>query len=724
VVLVTKLRAPTPRRDLVARPALVERLAADLGQKLTLVAAPAGWGKTTLLGAWQQAKRPPRRFAWLSLDPWDNDAVRFWTYVVEALRTVEPRVGAEALALVQARGTNLVETFLPALLNELEALDERLVLVLDDYHVIESAEIHESLAFVLDHLPRPLHLALATRFDPPLPIARLRARGELLEIRADDLRFTPEESESFLNDALALGLEKDDVARLHERTEGWAAGLYLAALSLRGRDDPRPFIAAFAGDDRHVVDYLGAEVLRGQPDDVRTFMLRTSILDAFSGPLCDAVTGTRGSTAMLRRIERANLFLVPLDNRRRWYRYHHLFGRLLLHELEHAEPQLVPELHRRASAWHRAAGSIPEAIHHALEGGDVDTARELVAAHWNAFFNQGRLATVAGWLDRLPAETVAGDARLCIARAWLALDLRLLDDVETWLDAAERLVQPEARVDTAVLRAVYHFKIGDIRRSQAAAREALELAAPDAVFPRTAAACILGITSHWSGDRGRAVEALDAAADLARAAGNDLATSYALGYLAVIEADRGDVEAAEELASRALSQSDEPGFREHFVTMAGHLGLARARLHRADAEGAEAAAARALALALRGAGNIEIAAAQLALAEAKRLGGDEDAAEGLVREAGELLSTCPDPGVLAAAAPRGGPSPATAGAQLTEREQAVLRLLATNLSQREIGAALYVSLNTVKTHTRGIFRKLDASNRREAVERAHVLGLL
>lgn len=724
MVLVTKLRAPAPRRDLVARPALVERLT-ETGQSLTLVAAPAGWGKTTLLAAWQQAERS-HRFAWLSLDPWDNDPVRFWTYVVEALRTVEPSLGAEALALVQARGTRLADTFLPALLNDLEALEERLILVLDDYHVIEREEIHESLAFVLDHLPAPLRLAVATRFDPPVPIARLRARGELLEIRADELRFTFEESEAFLNDVLDLGLDRGDVGRLHNRTEGWAAGLYLAALSLRGRADPRGFIAAFAGDDRHVVDFLSTEVLRGQPEEIRTFMLRTSVLDRLAGPLCDAVTGSRDSAAMLRRIERANLFLVPLDNRRYWYRYHHLFGRLLLHELEQSEPGLVPALHRRASAWHRETGSIPEAVHHALEAGEIGEARELVAAHWNAFFNQGRLATVSGWLDRLPAETVASDARLCVARAWLALDLRALGDVEAWLEAAEELIQPDARVDTAVLRSVYHFKIGDVGRAHAAAREALELADADAIFPRTAAACILGITSYWSGDVDRAVETLAAAADLARASENDLAASYALGYLALIHADRGRLDAADDLASQALGQSAEPGFKEHFVTMAAHLARFRAHLGRGEAEQAEAAAARALALALRGAGHIEVAAAQLALAEAKRVGGGAaEAAEALVGQARGLLSTCPDPGVLAGAVSLPAREPREGVAEdLTEREQAVLRLLATSLSQREIGAALYVSLNTVKTHTRGIFRKLDASNRREAVERARALGLL
>jgi LuxR family maltose regulon positive regulatory protein len=724
VILAAKLRAPGLRRDLVPRPALVEHVAAGTAQRLTLLAAPAGWGKTTLLAAWQHHERGARRFAWLSVDPWDNDPVRFWTYVVEAIRTVEPLVGADALALLQARGTRLVENVLPALVNDLEPLGERVVLVLDDYHLIENEEIHEALVFLLDHLPRSLHLVIATRFDPPLPIARMRARGELLEIRAQELRFSPEESASFLNEVLGLGLEHEDVLRLHERTEGWAAGLYLAVLSLRGRPDPRPFIAAFAGDDRHVVDYLAAEVLRGQSEDVRTFMLRTSVLDRLSGPLCDVLTGKLGSAAMLRRIERANLFLVPLDNRRRWYRYHHLFGSLLFHELEQTEPDLIAELHRRASSWYREAGFIPDAIRHAIAAGEVDEARELIAEHWNAFFNQGRLATVAGWLDALPGDAVAGDSRLSVARAWLALDRGLLEEVEAWIDASSEGVSPEGHMETAVLRAVHRFKSGDVGQANEAARKVLELAPPEAVFPRTAAGCVLGATHYWSGESARAVEALGEAAHLARSAKNDLAASYALGYLAVVAADRGDLKAADAFASQALQQSDEPGFEEHFVTMMAHLGRAKTRLREGNIGKAERAASRSLALGLRGAGRIEIASALLTLAEVKQVQGAAAEGEALVREARELISNCPDPRMLAESASRRATPRDPSEGELTDRELAVLRLLDTDLSQREIGATLYVSLNTVKTHTRGIFRKLRVSNRREAVERARALGLL
>ncbi|MDQ3875627.1 MAG: LuxR C-terminal-related transcriptional regulator [Actinomycetota bacterium] len=718
----------------MGRTALVEQLAAGR-QRLTLVAAPPGSGKTTLLAAWQRLEGKGKPFAWLSIDGWDNDPVRFWVHVVEAIRAVRPAVGEKPLALLHAPRTSVVEEILPALINELDALDEEVVLVLDDYHSVENPDIHEALTFLVEHVPPALRLVIATRSDPPLPLARLRARGELLEVRAGDLRFKPEESVEFLNVILGLNLERDDVMRLHARTEGWAAGLYLAALSLRGRDDPSPFIAAFAGDDRLVVDYLGAEVLHGQPDAVRTFMLRTAILDRLCGPLCDAVTETSGSTETLMAIERANLFLVPLDGRRCWYRYHHLFRSLLLHELGRAEPKLISVLHRRASAWYRAANSVPEAIQHSLAAGDLEDAGELIAAHWNAFFNQGQLATIERWLDALPGDAVAADSRLCVARAWLALDHGRLGEVESWIEAAGsgRRADGRASLETAVVRTVFRFKTADIGRAHAAAQETLELAPEDALFPRTVAQCILGITLYWSGERDRALGVLEEAAELARSDSNDLAASYALGYLSVIHAEQTELEAADDLASEAMGLSDDPGFAEHFVVMMAHLGRAKVSQQRGELIEAERSASRALTLALRGAGRTEIAAARVLLAEVNRAQGAHERARELLRQARRELRDCPDPRgleeVVARAERRAAPARAAARHQssveeLSDRELAVLRLLDTDLSRREIGAALYVSLNTVKTHMRAILRKLGASRRDEAVERARSLGLL
>jgi LuxR family maltose regulon positive regulatory protein len=744
VLLMTKLHPPALRGDVVPRPSLLELLSEGLSNKLTLVDAPAGWGKTTLLGQWGEQESAPVAFAWVSLDEGDNDPVRFWTYVVEALRTVEPELGADALALLRNTGTSILDVVLPTLINEAAALSDRVVLVLDDYHVVRNAEIHDAMAVLVEHLPPTLHLVLSGRSDPPLPLPRLRARGELVEIRAQELRFTAEEAAALLNDVLDLDLEPGDVARLQQRAEGWAAGLYLAALSLRGRTDPHRFIEAFAGDERHLVDYLSAEVLDQQPEAMRAFLLQTSILERLCGALCDAVTDAEGSAATLEEIERSNLFLVPLDTKRHWYRYHRLFGQLLRHELELREPGLAPRLHRRASAWHQGEGMVQEAVHHTLAAGDLEDAGELIARHWNAFFNEGRLATVAGWLDALGSEGVLRDPRLCVARAWIALDLGRLDDVGPWIEAASQGTSPGPMEDgtaslesaTTILRAVHGFKTGDLGRAGKAARQALDLEPEGTRFGRVVAHLLVGVTLFWSGDRLEAESALAEAAELARRAENKLGAIYALGYLAVLRAELGELDEAEALVAEARSLFDDPGRAEHFVTMIAHLARGKLHAERGEAAAAGEAIARAVELSRRGAGLLEIAWALLELADVRLRQGDPAEAGKLLLDAQRVAERCPDPGALedklAAVereiriAPRAKPARTSSlpGEDLSDRELDVLRLMPTRLSQREIGASLYVSLNTVKTHTKSIFRKLGVSTREEAVARARELRLI
>jgi LuxR family maltose regulon positive regulatory protein len=723
LIAATKLHIPAPRPGLVARPSLLARLSSDGGPRLTLLVAPPGYGKTTLLAQWHASPTERRAFAWLSLDPDDNDPVRFWSSAIAALRTVAPGAGERALGALRIAGVGLTDLVLPLLVNELTELRSPLVLVLDDYHLVHDRRIHESVAFALDHLPAGVQVAIATRSEPPLPLGRLRARAEITELRATDLRLDDDEAAALLASTLGRRLESADASRLAARTEGWAAGLQLAALSLRGREDRHAFVESFAGDDRHIADYLIPEVLDGQPDDVRAFLLRTSVLDRLCGPLCDAVLEAEGGTRMLERIERSSLFLLPLDTRRVWYRYHALFAELLRRELDLFEPGLGPLLHRRASAWHRLHGSIPEGIHHALAGGLRDEARDLIARHWNAEFNQGRLDTVAGWLGALPHERVASDPRLCVASAWLAMDRGRLEETDRWITLAEE-AGARSDADVAVLRAVHSFKIGSLSRARLAAQQALEPAAPP-TFPLTVAHLISGIATYWEGRPSEAMPALERAATLARESGNDLATSYALGYQALIHSDRGSVDEAERLADAAAAVSADPGCTEHFVAMVAHLAHGRAAARRGDRRRAEQATRRALQLARRGAGALELAAALLALAGAER-GTDRGEAAALEREARALLARCPDPGPLAAgyrgAAPR--PRSVAEGDELTERELAVLRMLAGDLSLRQIGAELYVSLNTVKTHTRGIYRKLRAASRADAVARARAAGLI
>ena len=359
-LLETKLHVPRRRRNLVARPRLSKRLSSGAESALTLVSAPAGFGKTTLLADWLAAPAANgRSTAWLSLDQRDNDPAVFWTYLVAALKTAAPGVGAGALSLLQSAQPP-IEAVVATLLNDLSAISNDVVLVLDDYHVIEAREVQEGMAFLLEHLPPQLHLVIAGRADPALPLARLRGRGELVEIRAADLRFTPDEAAAYLNGVMGLALTAQDVAALEGRTEGWIAALQLAALSMQGRDDVAGFIAGFAGDDRYIVDYLAEEVLQRQPEHVRHFLLQTSILDRLSGPLCDAVTGQDGGKAKLAALEQGNLFLVPLDDRRQWYRYHQLFADVLQAHLLDEQPADVPELHRRASIWYEQNGERPK----------------------------------------------------------------------------------------------------------------------------------------------------------------------------------------------------------------------------------------------------------------------------------------------------------------------------------------------------------------------------
>ncbi len=334
--------------------------------RLILVSAPAGAGKTTVLASWRADPAEQRPFAWLSLDGRDNDPVRFWSYVLAALRTVAPAMGAEVDGALRSAGEDLTELALPLLVNALASLPEPIVLVLDDYHVISNADVHQSMEFLVDHLPRTVQLAVAGRSDPPLALARLRANAELLEVRIAELRLSTEEATALLNGSLHLGLAPEQVCILRDRTEGWAAGLQLVGLSLRDREDREHYIASFAGDDRHITDYLVAEVVERQSPEVREFLLRTSILQRLTGPLCDALLGTSHSARRLVELERANLFLVSLDERRQWYRYHHLFGDLLVHELSLAQPDEIRPLHRRAYEWHLREGLVAEAISHAV----------------------------------------------------------------------------------------------------------------------------------------------------------------------------------------------------------------------------------------------------------------------------------------------------------------------------------------------------------------------
>ncbi len=515
----TKLHVPHRRRGLVTRSRLRSRLDRGREATLTLVSAPAGFGKTTLLTDWLAAEAAAgRATAWLSLDQRDNDPALFWTYLVTALQTAAPDVGAGALALLHSPQSTL-EAVVATLINDLDAIADEVVLVLDDYHVIDAPEVHESMGFLLDHLPRQVHLVIASRADPPLPLARLRARGELVEVRAADLRFTSDEATAYLDGMTGLELTEADVAALEERTEGWIAALQLAALSMQGRDDVAGFIAGFAGDDRYIVDYLVGEVLQRQPDDVRSFLLRTSVLSRLTGPLCDAVTGQQGGSATLEALDRGNMFIVPLDDRRRWYRYHHLFADVLRARLLDEQPDEVATLHRRASAWYEDNGARSDAIRHATEGGDVDRAADLIELSIPEMVKGRQEATLRRWFEALPIGLFAVRPVLSMGYVGALMASGEFEGVEARLRDAERWVEPttsgapRARsaemvvVDEerfrglassiSVHRAGLALIAGDAAGTTAHAERALDLAGPDDHLERGAASALLGL-AHWT----------------------------------------------------------------------------------------------------------------------------------------------------------------------------------------------------------------------------------
>src|ERR671914_935160 len=435
-ILTTKLYIPPPQPKVVLRPRLIECLNEGLDRKLSLISAPAGSGKTTLLSEWLAGRSQPA--AWLSLDEGDNDPTRFLAYLVAALRTIAPNIGEGLLGALQSPQPPPTESVLTALLNEITTVPDKFVLVLDDYHVIDARPVDDALAFLIEHLPPRMHLVIATREDPNLPLARLRVRGQLSELRAADLRFTPEEAAEFLKEVMGLDLSAEDIAALETRTEGWIAGLQLAALSMRGREDVPRFIRAFAGDNRYIVDYLGEEVLQRQPERIRSFLLQTSILERLSGPLCDAVTDQEEGREMLEALERGNFFVVPLDDKRQWYRYHHLFADVLHAHLMAEQPDQVPTLHRRANERDEQNGLPAQANRPALAAEDFERAADLVELAVPAMRRSRQEATLLGWLKALPDELLHCRPVLGVAYAHMLLASGEFEGVEDRLLSTER----------------------------------------------------------------------------------------------------------------------------------------------------------------------------------------------------------------------------------------------------------------------------------------------
>jgi LuxR family maltose regulon positive regulatory protein len=729
-VLVTKLHPPVVAGEVVERERLFGRLRLGRGRRLTLVACPAGFGKSTRLAAWREHEAAERPVAWVTLDDGDDDAVVLWAHVIEALSRTCPALREHELGSTGIAWP-LREVLLPRLVNELAEQGD-VVLVLDDVHRVASAAARESLAWFVDHAPASTQVVLSTRADPALPIGALRAHGELVEVRADDMRFTLDEADEFLNGRLGLGVRGADLELLVARTEGWPAGLYLAALSLDGKADKSAMVHAFDGTAAHVVDFLSSEVLSAFEPELQRFMLRTSVLDRLCAELCDAVLGTDDSAAVLEQLARSNLFLLPLDDHRRWFRFHHLFAQLLRVELERREPGTAPLLHHRAFAWHAGSGTIDEAVHHALEAGAHDEAGALVAEAWVHYVNAGRTSSVLDWLARFPGEAVDADGRLLLVQAWASALRGREHDMRRAIGLARERANLEdgplpdgfssLASSISVLSAAFGW--GDVSAmlvegERAAAREGLE-------SPwRPVVSWSLGWGHYCAGDLDAAERWLTETAQLAPAADQWVVGTGAIADLSMLAGFRGDREEQLRLAREAVDQARRTGLLDACEVGEVHTAYGCALLAHGRREEALPELEQGVFLRRIWGQPLDLLDGLIALAPAVAALGDRARADALFREAEQLVARCPDPGVLPArlrAARHAHDLPATG--PLSERELTVLRLLSGGMSEREIAAELVIAFNTVHSHVKAVYRKLGASSRREAVARARREGLL
>lgn len=695
----SKLDAPAARQDWVERHELVDYLAGATA-KLLLVDAPVGFGKTTLIAQWRSHQAESRPFAWASLQSDDNDPARLWWHVVCALQQACPKLDADDLARAvrgQApdRAQNITQTLLPLLINDLAVLPEPLVLVLDDYHVIEERECHDQVAFLLCHLPQHVQLVLITRADPPLPLARWRATREMVEVRARELRFGPAQVAELVA-AAGIELSQPDLAELLDRTEGWPAGVYLAALSMRGHPSPGDFIRHFPGNSRSIANLLTEEVLSSQPNEIRRFLTRTSILSQFSALLCQAVTGSADAAEILGILEQENVFIIPLDDTRQWFRYNRLFAQVLRGELGRIEPDIVPALHERASAWYRGAGSADDAISHAYAAGDAAGAVKLVAAYWPAYLDSGQVAKVRQWLSPLGDSGISADPLAAHCAAWIAALSGDRESLRRWLpiiEAAEydgplpdgiRSLQSSA----ALLKGT--FGLTGTGAMREAAMEAVRLETDPATPWYGLAQVSCADAVFWSGD-------LDTAAAHARAGVSSPGCGQAIrmrGYvlLSLIAVDCGHRYEAQQHArtAREIMATAGSGLRgAPWRTVEILLRLAPALSEPALSEPAPS----------------EPAPSEPVQSDPNgQLGADAQ----LVR-LDRLLKR------LAVREPE---------LPLTGREMAVLHLLCGTLSLREIGHEPGLSQNTVKSHAKAIYRKLDVTARRDAIVRGREIGIL
>ncbi len=608
-LLTTKLYIPPVRTDLVARPRLVQRLESSVDRKLILVSAPAGFGKTTLLSEWIHDRN--RSAAWISLDKGDNDLTKFLAYFISAFRNINDSMFEEAMAKIEAPQLPSVEVILTPLINSITESSSQFSLVLDDYHVITDTQVHEAIRFTLDNIPPNMHMVISSRADPPWPLSRMRARGEMAEIRANDLRFTPQEVTQFLNDVMGFDLSPEDIKLLESRTEGWIAGLQMAALSMQGRKDLSNFIKTLSGSHRFIMDYLVEEVIDKQSREIQEFLLKTSILGRMNGPLCDFVTGGSDSQEMLAYLEQANLFLIHLDDERCWYRYHHLFSGLLRSYQEQYRPGRTPVLHRRASEWYEEQGLIAEAVEHALAADDPQRVVDLVEGNAIAMLDHGQLGTLRGWLDALPNELVLSRPWLCLASAWIYVYSGQLNLIEPLLlDAAKGLASIEdekerthIRGHMAAIRA-YHAELsGNFEKAIELATEAQDSLPKEDLRTRCFALMKLSASLRLSGKFEEAARAFEDAIQVSQEIGDSHIAIHVRCDLSGLYIMQGRLREIDKICREALDLA-----KQHFVRSGWWIpitGYVYARMcqvayERNDLEGALQTAEKAIELSRTG----------------------------------------------------------------------------------------------------------------------------
>jgi LuxR family maltose regulon positive regulatory protein len=561
VLLQTKLHIPRLRPTFIQRPRLIEKLKAGLNGKLTLVSAPAGFGKTAILCDWAGNCDWP--VAWLTLDSGDNDSTRFWTHVVAALDALQPGFGATAVAGLKSPQAPPIQLLLSGLINEIAEAVSSFTLVLDDYHAIGGKTIHDDLIFIINHLPQQMHLIIATRADPPLPFGSLRGQGELNELRTADLRFTPEEIEAFMNRSMGLDLSKDDIELLDKCTEGWIVGLQLAALSMRDQMDKHTFIANLAGDNRYIADYLMEEVLQRQSRNIQDFLLQTSILDALTASLCQAVTGMDNCYQLLIELEQNNLFITPLDDNREWFRYHPLFADLLRARFKRAYSEDLHLFHQRASYWFEAHELPHEAINHAFTVGDLDRTASLIESRAINLISYGEIQTVVAWLDRLPENYFNSHPRLSVAQAWISLFTGQLDAAEAQLQNAE-IVLSNSSMNRHIAGQIATIRSGiaafrsDQTHVLQYAQEGLANLPDEDYMTRGLALMILGLAYRWEGDLLAAIKAYSEAQEVSRKSGDNFASIYAACFKGYALTLRGELQDAYAVFRETLDDAERP----------------------------------------------------------------------------------------------------------------------------------------------------------------------